>query len=64
MMGGQVKDFHRVGVVTYCEGVGWYISLITNNELLEQWAPGPHDVGGSKDFHQRVVMRNIKGNQP
>lgn len=61
MCGGNPDDFDLVGFVTHCEGVGWYISLITDKELLEQWAPGPHNVGGSQDFHQRAMMRNIQG---
>ena len=61
MSGPQPKEMNLVGFVTHCEEVGWYISLITNQALLEEWAPGPQDVGGGQDFAQRVLMRNIQG---
>jgi hypothetical protein len=57
------SEMELVGYVEHCEEVGWYISLITNPELLESWAPGPHDVGGSTDFIQRALMRNIRGHK-
>ena len=61
MTGADPDEVSLVGFVTHCEGVGWYISLITNQQLLEDWAPGPHPVGGSTEFTQRALMRNVQG---
>lgn len=61
MCGADPSTVDLVGFVTYCEGVGWYIGMLTNEELVEAWAPGPHHVGGGPDFTQRAMMRNIQG---